>query len=495
MKKLFHFIFIIVCWSLPAEIFSQQWHSLPNPALVGDTSFLPVGVGQGQVYMLHTINNKLYIGGALGTMGGCAGSGMGGDIPVGNGIATFDGANWDSLGFGISGTSYSIEIFNGEIYVGGNFSTACSGQPFPNDYVPNTQYFAKWNGTQWLSPATPNINAGLLALKYNNALYIGGGGTSIGGVNSNPTKNHCCIFEYNGSSWNNMQGGIADSFGFPGIQTMNVYHGNLIAGGEFTYGGNTHANNIASWNGTKWDSLGSGVNGVVNALAVDTVKDLLYVGGGFTQAGGLPAEYYAVWNGSVWTALPSAPLAKAPYANSMKYFDGKIFIGTLAWYGDALKDTNLLYWDGNKWGVVHGPNEGVFALEVYKGNLYVGGVFKKIDTTTVNYIACYGDSCPGNPIHFTLAYGVHEYDQGLKFKIYPNPAKKEINIEVAGDKGKASSEKYIVRIKSSIGQEMFQQQFTKQVKIDTSQFPKGLCMVEVCTSEGKLCHTEKVVLQ
>ncbi len=40
----------------------------------------------------------------------------------------------------------------------------------------------------------------------------------------------------------------------------------LIAGGLFTAAGDVSASNIAAWDGSAWEPLGSGTNGVVRAL-------------------------------------------------------------------------------------------------------------------------------------------------------------------------------------------------------------------------------------
>ena len=45
--------------------------------------------------------------------------------------------------------------------------------------------------------------------------------------------------------------------------------GNLYAGGSFTSAGGVSAKNVAKWDGARWSALGSGMNGVVWALAAD----------------------------------------------------------------------------------------------------------------------------------------------------------------------------------------------------------------------------------
>src|SRR5205807_4766163 len=52
------------------------------------------------------------------------------------------------------------------------------------------------------------------------------------------------------------------------IYALAVYDGTLVAGGWFQYAGDNPAHNIAQWNGNRWQPMGSGFNGYVNALAV-----------------------------------------------------------------------------------------------------------------------------------------------------------------------------------------------------------------------------------
>jgi len=62
---------------------------------------------------------------------------------------------------------------------------------------------------------------------------------------------------------------------------MILHDGKLIAGGWFTHIGGTPANRIAAWDGQQWQSLGSGMDGVVvTSLAV--YKGDLIASGDFT---------------------------------------------------------------------------------------------------------------------------------------------------------------------------------------------------------------------
>ena len=80
----------------------------------------------------------------------------------------------------------------------------------------------------------------------------------------------------------------------------------LVVGGDFTVAGDVIANNIAAWDGTTWQPLGSGMGGdwpYVHALTVYNGE--LIAGGYFTTAGGNPASYIARWNGATWQPLGS----------------------------------------------------------------------------------------------------------------------------------------------------------------------------------------------
>jgi hypothetical protein len=71
-----------------------------------------------------------------------------------------------------------------------------------------------------------------------------------------------------------------------------VYDGKLIAGGNFVVANCTLAANIASWDGSSWSPLGSGMNNDVFALAVYDNK--LIAGGDFTTAGGRECQSYCL---------------------------------------------------------------------------------------------------------------------------------------------------------------------------------------------------------
>ena len=476
--------FGIVYCLLSTDSSAQQWHSLPNP----HGWQFPVGVNGTSVEVFKVIKNELYVGGGL----QYDSSGASKCIVKFNAKTLY----WDSLACGVYGLVHAIEEYKGEIYAGGNFQYAKSCLPWPNDKVPNTQAFVKWNGSQWMSAdgyLSSNASS-IYTIKYKNDLYIGGNFVGFPVSNGNVS----CIARYNGSVTDNMQGGVN---GFPvDVRCMAGFKNDLYVGGIFRTAGGITCNNIARWDGSNWHPVGKepGIMGGINAMAVDTVKNLLYVGGGVTHADTISTGIFAAWDGSKWHAASYPSFDYSVAINAMTFFNGKIYAGAYSNFGNPM-DTTLIYWDGSKWTWIPGPNNGVLALEPYNGNLYVGGLFQKIDTTTVNCIACYGDSCPGNPINLTLPYGIKELQvSGLKFKVFPNPAKKEVTVSVSDNE----AQDFILKVIGSLGQVAIQQKFSKELKINTSGFSKGMYFIEVCLpagqagdEQGKRCHTEKLLIE
>jgi hypothetical protein len=82
------------------------------------------------------------------------------------------------------------------------------------------------------------------------------------------------------------------------VYALVVYDNKLIAGGGFTTAGGVSANYIASWDGSSWSPLGSGMNNGVSALAV--YNSNLIAGGGFTTAGGKVSAYIGQWTKHSW---------------------------------------------------------------------------------------------------------------------------------------------------------------------------------------------------
>ena len=118
------------------------------------------------------------------------------------------------------------------------------------------------------------------------ALYVGGAFTFAGDVPA------ACIAKWNGTSWAPLGSGMGGGdYPYPCVYALTVFNGELIGGGGFTTAGGNPASNIARWNGSAWQPLGSGMNGEVDALTV--YNGQLIAGGQFTTADGVTANRIA----------------------------------------------------------------------------------------------------------------------------------------------------------------------------------------------------------
>lgn len=81
----------------------------------------------------------------------------------------------------------------------------------------------------------------------------------------------------------------------------------LVVAGFFSNAGGVAANNIAMWDGSSWSTLGTGVDGVVQKLAIVDFGSgpRLFAAGKFQNAGGSPALRIAQWDGTSWSPLGS----------------------------------------------------------------------------------------------------------------------------------------------------------------------------------------------
>jgi hypothetical protein len=137
-----------------------------------------------------------------------------------------------------------------------------------------------------------------IAISDEGTLYAGGWFTTAGGVAAN------YIAQWDGGTWHALGPGIGGG-GQIGVWSLTFDKNDLLyVGGSFATAGSVSANNIATWDGTSWGTLGSGADNPVYAITFDD-SGALYAGGTFLSAGGISAKYIAKWNGISWSKLGS----------------------------------------------------------------------------------------------------------------------------------------------------------------------------------------------
>jgi hypothetical protein len=263
------------------------------------------------------------------------------------------------------------------LYVAGSFSTAGGI---------DAKGFAAWDGVSWvgheMSSSGNGMNGTVSELEvYNDRLIIAGGSYLAGGV---PVGG---IAAFDGATWDPMNGGSNC-----GVSALGLYGGDLIAGGCFTTIGGVAASGIAGWDGVSWYPLGSGLGAGTDAL-VEHEGDL-YAGGSFTVAGGAPSDGIARWDGSTWHPVGGGVTGDVW---ALASYNGSLYVGGQISHfgGNAIE--GLARWDGAAWSAVgggltrltYGFVPEVRAMEIYGGELIVGGLFSKAGPLETRSIAAW----------------------------------------------------------------------------------------------------------
>lgn len=174
-----------------------------------------------------------------------------------------------------------------------------------------------------------------------------------------------------------------------------VHNNILYAGGSFNVANGIIVNNVASWNGYHWDSLGTGASfGGPNCFSA--YNNQLYAAGQFTDMAGVPYTYkIARWNGSQWLSASSSNNVVGTI-NSLITYNNQLYAAGNITTMDGLNVNRIAKWNGSNWSSVGGGVTGGFgdirAMAVYKGQLYVGGDFGYAGGKQTNYIARWNGS-------------------------------------------------------------------------------------------------------
>ena len=145
------------------------------------------------------------------------------------------------------------------------------------------------------------------------------------------------------------------------------------------------------WDGSSWHSFGEGVKGPVNVIAV--ADHGLYIGGSFFNwAGGKNINSIAWWDGEDWNNMKGGILRDVHDI----VIDGKdVYVGGHFEYVPEVthKVKSVAKWDGEQWSALGygvrftGDNYAyAYGLAVYKGFLYVGGLFNSVGFEEKNWI-------------------------------------------------------------------------------------------------------------
>ncbi|MBK7295439.1 MAG: T9SS type A sorting domain-containing protein [Flavobacteriales bacterium] len=174
---------------------------------------------------------------------------------------------------------------------------------------------------------------------------------------------------FNGHARKNLQGWDgANHFDYPGafeaptnrVSALEIYNGDLIAGGNEPILGN-----IARWDGSTWHPMGAGINGTVKAIHI--FNNELYAAGSDGTVN--------TWDGSVWQQLGDAFNGSI---EAIQGHNGELYVG-----GDFDQNASstvvirrLAKWNGSSWVEVNnGLNNRVQNMLSTSDGLIIVGYF------------------------------------------------------------------------------------------------------------------------
>ncbi len=258
---------------------STNWYN------VGSAIFSGIGVYAGCVY-----NNQLYVAGEFFNVNGKSALR----------IARWNGSIWDSVKGGLSyfpnPSVSAMCVYNNELYIALGYG------------------LVKWNGTNYtlVSSNTKSINTMLV---HNGYLYLAGGGTA-GEFTVSPH-----IIKFDGTNFTGVGLGFDTNPGTV-INTMVVHNNELYVGGDINMSGTDTIDNLARWNGIKWNALkpSQKINSGVKGLASDGVK--LYITGNFWKVGTTTCNRALSWDGTNYTVMGSATYGKIAHIYKNQLYTG-----------------------------------------------------------------------------------------------------------------------------------------------------------------------------
>ena len=226
--------------------------------------------------------------------------------------------------------------------------------------------------------AAYGVNGEVLAaaLTEDGRLYLGGEFSRAGGLAADG------IVMWDGGQWVALGKGLGD--GFSGI----VYavavgnDGSVYIGGDFSEvvqqsGSVVDANNLAKWDGSSWEALGTGVDGEVHALTFDE-SGTLFIGGNFSRDGSGEFELSKVasWDGANLSSVGNGLGTFSGVVVRTFDFDsqGNLYAGGSELAGGVFR------WDGQAWASFGARHQGSVNTLTFdsEDNLYIGGDFQAV---------------------------------------------------------------------------------------------------------------------
>jgi len=355
----------------------------------------------------------------------CGDEVIAGGLGLGGAIGKWDGLNWSTVAPGLPGIEINDLEFDrkGRLYAAGRFEITDGAV---------LKHIAMWDADKWnpVGNGRPNsvydiefdsfgnlficefISSGATILKMDtlgnwtelgdihgtvgcfemdskNNLYVAGRFDQAGTVAVNN------IARWNGEKWEDI-GPLkltTDSSAVFAYWIGCDKFGQLYAAGNFDLAGTANVSGLAQWDGKEWHSLGNNIDFPVyeNQCAVGP-DDNLYFAGNLNARDTGVKEYVSRWDGKIWHPLtgdfPSSPhliMIDKQLTVYVSFYEEPYYPDTLQLHFRLLKNS------GSGWSdACSGNGLNWAALSVaydHKGNLYAGGDFNFAGTEKAGNIA------------------------------------------------------------------------------------------------------------
>lgn len=230
--------------------------------------------------------------------------------------------DWEQCGNGLDDYVTDMIEFNGELYVGGRFNGEVKS----------------WDGSSWTNYSSLFGIAFPLSLSIlNDTLYVGGDYPWQGSQSR--------VYRLVNGNWEQV-GGYFDEASWSSTKTLLTHDSILISGGRFSSIDGVPIKNVAYWNGTTWNPMGAGLNGMVTELSLH--NNTVYATGGFTASGSnTSVSKIAKWDGSDWQNFD--PNVQFSSAGEMISFDGDLIVGDVWDTINAIEMNGIARWDGTNY--------------------------------------------------------------------------------------------------------------------------------------------------
>ena len=298
----------------------------------------------------------------------------------------------------------ALDATNGYLYVGGSFTVIGSNAASRNRIARILTSDA--TADSW-DPNANNAVYGVYLDSANDLLYVGGAFTTIGGQSrTRGAALDTTVSTGAANSFDPNLGSINNTISFY-VTSTHVYIGGLVPsinGNTSFPGGRTDLDGVLD---TGWSTFGGTFPWVFDIIGDPVASDKIYCCGAFSTFGGVSSNSFAHafisgandgdLNPDFQPTLGGGSIGKA---NGLVAEGNKLYL-----VGDNLTSVslpgtvgnvdrfNLDLTDTNVWGTHPNINNTVHSI-IHDGstNLYVGGEFTEIDSTTRNYIAKLTDS-------------------------------------------------------------------------------------------------------